>query len=101
LPAARRLVAAAREPSSAYGAYLAHIQTAQTADEAAAPKPIGVARLVARILRTRSPKLRYAVGRLAQRIVIPLKRWLPQRWFGWILATALGVPASTRRGSPG
>jgi hypothetical protein len=48
-----------------------------------------VARLVARLLRKRSPKLRYHVGRWGQRIVAPLKRWLPQRWFERILTLAL------------
>jgi len=42
-------------------------------------------------VRDPSPRTRYSVGMLGQRIVLPLKRFLPQRLFERILATALGV----------
>jgi NAD(P)-dependent dehydrogenase (short-subunit alcohol dehydrogenase family) len=88
LPAARRLTAAS-QAGSAYAGALARTRTAQDKDETAAPAPIGVARLVDRLLRKRSLKLRYHVGRWGQRIVVPLKRWLPQRWFERVLTRAL------------
>jgi NAD(P)-dependent dehydrogenase (short-subunit alcohol dehydrogenase family) len=90
LPAARRLTAESQS-SPVYRDFLARIQKAQEADEAVAPRPIGVARIVERILGARRPKLRYGVGRLMQRIVIPLKRFLPQSWFEGILRLALGI----------
>ena len=35
--------------------------------------------------------MRYIVGMWDQRMVLPLKRWLPYRWFERILGAALGV----------
>jgi NAD(P)-dependent dehydrogenase (short-subunit alcohol dehydrogenase family) len=95
LPAARRMTAQS-QTSAVYRDFFAAIKAAQDKDEAVAPQPLLVARLVERILRARRPKLRYRVGRLAQLIVVPLKRWLPQAWFEWVLGTALALPA--RRG---
>ena len=37
------------------------------------------------------PRLRYSVGMLGQRIVVPLKRLLPQRLFEWALRQALNL----------
>ena len=37
------------------------------------------------------PRLRYSVGMLGQRIVIPLKRCLPQRLFEWLLCRVLDL----------
>jgi short-subunit dehydrogenase len=91
LPAARRMTRTSLQ-STVYRDFFARIKAAQDQDEAVAPKPLAVARLVARVLRARSPKLRYSVGRWAQRIVIPLKRILPQSWFEWILSKALALP---------
>ncbi len=96
LPAARRMTRASTT-STVYGDFLANIKSAQDRDEAVAPTPDAVARLVARILDARSPKLRYRVGRLAQLIVVPLKRFLPQRWFEWILTRALALPPARAR----
>ena len=41
--------------------------------------------------RDPSPALRYSVGMLGQRIVVPLKRLLPQRLFEWALRQALNL----------
>ncbi len=95
LPAARRMTAESQS-STLYKDFFAAFKAAQDKDEQAAPAPIGVARLVARILRSRRPRLRYRAGRLAQRIVIPLKRFLPQAWFEWILRQALPIPKLLR-----
>jgi NAD(P)-dependent dehydrogenase (short-subunit alcohol dehydrogenase family) len=85
LPAARKMT----KVGGVYEAALARTRVAQEKDEAVAPKPAAVAKLVHQILRSRSPKLRYHVGRWAQRIVVPLKRFLPQTWFEWILRQAI------------
>lgn len=90
LPTARRTVRAA-EINDAYRAPLANFNAQQAKDEAGASTPEPVAQLVERILRDPSPKLRYSVGMLGQRIVIPLKRILPQRLFEWVLAHALSL----------
>jgi hypothetical protein len=60
-------------------------------DERIAPTPEPIARLVERVLAARSPRLRYSVGMLSQRVVVVLKRILPARVFEWALAQAFGL----------
>jgi NAD(P)-dependent dehydrogenase (short-subunit alcohol dehydrogenase family) len=90
LPVARRTVAAAAA-SDIYRAAFAKFKAQQDKDESGAPTPEPVAQLVERILRDPSPKLRYSVGMIGQRIVIPAKRFLPQRLFGWVLGRVLAL----------
>jgi NAD(P)-dependent dehydrogenase (short-subunit alcohol dehydrogenase family) len=91
LPAMRRTTRAA-ESHDTYRDAFAKFQTAQAKDEAGAPTPEPVARLVEKILRSPNPRLRYSVGMIGQRIVVPLKRVLPQRLFEWVLRQALSLP---------
>jgi SulP family sulfate permease len=42
-------------------------------------------------LKQRRPKTRYSVGKLDQRIVVPLKRLLPQRMFERLFGLAMGL----------
>ncbi len=56
-------------------------------DEAAGGPPTPVARLLARIVASRSPRLRYSVGPLPERAAIILKGLVPQRVFSWALAS--------------
>lgn len=90
LPARRRTLQAALG-ASAYREIFDRYQAKQTADEAKAPTPDAVAALVGRILKDPRPALRYSVGMWDQRMVLPLKRFLPQRLFERLLSTALGV----------
>ena len=90
LPSARRMTAEA-ETSAVYRAAFSAFKAQQDKDEAGAATPEPVARLVARILDDASPRLRYTVGNLGQRIVVPLKRYLPQRLFERVLVLALGL----------
>lgn len=90
LPANRRRTQASG-PQSAYRAAFEASQTAQAADEAKAPRPERVARLLERILAQRQPKLRHVVGAPGQTIVVPLKRLLPQAWFEAVLRAATGA----------
>jgi NAD(P)-dependent dehydrogenase (short-subunit alcohol dehydrogenase family) len=90
LPAVRR-TARGGDGGGAYAATFDRFKAQQAKDEASAPSPRAVAELVERIIRHPSPRMRYSVGMLGQRIVLPLKRFLPQRLFERILATALGV----------
>jgi NAD(P)-dependent dehydrogenase (short-subunit alcohol dehydrogenase family) len=82
---------AASQTSDVYRDAFARFKAQQDKDEAAAPTPEPVARLVARVLETASPRLRYTVGMPGQRIVVPLKRILPQRLFESLLVRALGL----------
>jgi len=89
--AARRLTVAGAAVNPAYRAAFERSKAAQDKDEAAAPPAENVAVLVARVLELRNPAPRYAVGMAMQRIVVPLKRFLPGRWFEAIIAMAVGV----------
>jgi NAD(P)-dependent dehydrogenase (short-subunit alcohol dehydrogenase family) len=89
--AATRRIAEGAAKNDAYRDAFARFQAQQERDEAAAPTPEPVARLVERILADPSPRLRYSAGMLGQRIVIPLKRLLPQRLFEWTLIRVLGL----------
>jgi len=86
---ARRRTASESEINAAYQKKFAQFKSAQEKDEAKAPSPEPVAYLVERILRTDTPALRYTVGMFGQRIVVPLKRLLPQRVFEWTLCKVL------------
>jgi len=56
------------------------------ADERAGPGPLIVARQIRRILATRSPRARFTVGELFQRMAGRLKELLPDRWFEFFLS---------------
>ena len=90
LPMKRR-IATASETNDAYRDAFTRMKAAQDKDEAKAPTPEPVALLVERILKTDNPAARYSVGMLGQRIVVPLKRLLPQRVFEWALSKALDL----------
>lgn len=90
LPANRRMVAAATD-ASPYAAALARMKTAQDADEAKAPPPDLVVRQLLKIVDQRHPPLRSVAGGAGQTIVVPLKRFLPQRLFERVLRLATGI----------
>jgi NAD(P)-dependent dehydrogenase (short-subunit alcohol dehydrogenase family) len=90
LPAARHVTAQA-ERSAIYRAAFTKAKTQQDEGEATGSTPEPVARLVARILDDPSPRLRYTVGPLTQRLVVPLKRYLPQRLFELVMVRVLGL----------
>lgn len=90
LPLRRRTVQPA-QGASAYQEVFDRFQAKQARDEAKAPPPDAVAALVERILRNPRPAMRYSAGMWDQRMVLPLKRWLPYSWFERILSAALGV----------
>ena len=80
-----------RRPPTLRTRPLRHVQGAAgqgrgAARRPAAGRPPGRARPA-----TPSPRLRYSVGMLGQRIVVPLKRLLPQRLFELLLVLALGL----------
>jgi NAD(P)-dependent dehydrogenase (short-subunit alcohol dehydrogenase family) len=88
---ARRRTVQAAETNDAYREAFARCKQKQDQDEANAQSPEAVARLVGRILVDPHPRLRYSVGMFTQRMVVPLKRILPQRVFEWAARQAFGM----------
>lgn len=82
---------AAASKSGLYRVALDKFMMRRMREEANAPGPEPVARLVERILNHREPKMRYTVGKYSQRIVIPLKRLLTQRIFEWSFRQFIGL----------
>jgi NAD(P)-dependent dehydrogenase (short-subunit alcohol dehydrogenase family) len=89
--AQRRRVMEPVRHASAYQAIFDRFQAKQAQDEAKAPSPDAVAALVERVLRDPRPAMRYTVGMWDQRMVLPLKRWLPYGWFERMVGAAMGV----------
>ena len=90
LAANRRTVKAATT-NAAYRDAFARFKANQEKDEANAPPPDAVAKLVEKVLADLSPKPRYTVGLLGQRIVVPLRRLLPGKLFDAIVGKAIGM----------
>jgi NAD(P)-dependent dehydrogenase (short-subunit alcohol dehydrogenase family) len=87
----RRRVAAAAQTHDAYASEFSRFKIKQDQDETNAAEPLAVALLVERLCNHPRPKTRYAVGMLSQRIVVPLKRLLPQRAYEWLLCRVIGL----------
>jgi short-subunit dehydrogenase len=88
---ARRIIVKSSGTNPAYRDAFSRFKRGQDKDESNAPAAVPVANLVERILRTEHPRARYAIGMWGQRIVVPLKRILPQRLFEWAFRHALGL----------
>jgi len=80
----RRYVAAAQQDSIYRESFESTIKVAEN-DEQSGSSPEQIARLLVRILRSRSPKVRYSVGGISQRGAAVLKQILPSRVFEWAL----------------
>lgn len=85
-----RRTAAAAKSNTAYRERFEYFKRKQDHDEATASTPEPIARLVEKILNHPRPNLRYPIGMPSQRMVIPLRRWLPQRAFDWVAFRLLG-----------
>jgi NAD(P)-dependent dehydrogenase (short-subunit alcohol dehydrogenase family) len=90
----RRRVAAASHTNDAYATISKHFKEKQDRDEATAPAPEPIARLLERILNHPNPKFRYPIAQLGQRIVVPLHTVLPQRAFEWLLCRVIGLTSA-------
>lgn len=77
--------------SDVYRASQEHVLSIVEKDERGGASPDAIARLVARILTKRSPRVRYTVGPVAQKLAAGLKRILPSKWFEWALSKYYGV----------
>ena len=87
----KRRITRASETNTAYREAFARFKVKQDQDEAGAPDPQAVANLVEAILNNPRPRMRYTVGMLGQRIVVPLKRLLPQGLFEWLFRQVIGL----------
>lgn len=68
---------------SAYERAARRALAVQERDETHGVSPECVARVVERVLRLRSPRLRYKAAGFFQRFAAFLKRVLPEKWFEW------------------
>jgi NAD(P)-dependent dehydrogenase (short-subunit alcohol dehydrogenase family) len=86
--AARRMARGAdgNPQGSPYGERQAKALAVMEHDETHGAKPRAVARLVHRIITTRSPGVRYAVGPVSEKLALILKRLLPSRLLSWGIA---------------
>ncbi|MFZ6031583.1 MAG: SDR family oxidoreductase [Chloroflexota bacterium] len=76
---------AAQAGKSAYAGNYAKALKVMVNDEIHGHAPERIARLLERIITTRSPRLRYITGPLAEQFLVALKKVLPERLFGWLL----------------
>jgi short-subunit dehydrogenase len=88
---AMRRMTRASASDSVYREAVARALAAQEKEERNGPGPESIALLVEQVLNSAHPRLRYTVGMASQRIVVPCKRFLPQRLFEWIFRRAMGV----------
>jgi NAD(P)-dependent dehydrogenase (short-subunit alcohol dehydrogenase family) len=88
--AMRRMTRACSGPT-AYSEAVKKALATQEKEELGGPTPEPIARLVERVLRSNNPRLRYSVGMMRQRIVVPLKAFLPDRVFEWLFCLIMGL----------
>lgn len=81
---ANRRKVARSENSSAYRERLAKALSISEKDESKGHHPVAIARLIERIIRKPSPKLRYSIGPLFERLTPTLKNVLPYRLTEWL-----------------
>jgi len=72
------------ENSTAYRDRLAKALSVSEKDESKGHHPIAIAHLIERIIRNPSPKLRYSIGPLFERLTPTLKNVLPYRLTEWL-----------------
>lgn len=77
--------------SDVYRTAQAHVLGIVEKDERGGASPDVIARLVANVLSKRSPRVRYTVGSVAQKLAAALKRVLPSKVFEWVLSQYYGV----------
>jgi len=80
-----RVMARGANPSGPYGDDLQRSLAVMEADERKGPGPEVVARIVARVVRSRAPRLRYRAGNALQCAAVGKRHWLPERSVEWAL----------------
>lgn len=81
---ANRRKVAHSENSTAYRDRLAKALSVSEKDESKGHQPIAIAQLIERIIRNPSPKLRYSIGPLFERLSPTLKNILPYKLTEWL-----------------
>jgi NAD(P)-dependent dehydrogenase (short-subunit alcohol dehydrogenase family) len=87
----KRRTTRASQTNDAYRETFGRFKQKQDQDEAQAPGPQSVAILIDKILNNPRPQMRYTVGMMSQRVVVPLKRFLPQSVFEWLFRRFVGL----------
>ena len=72
--------------NSAYGGRFQKVVRLVESGERNGPTPEPIAKLVNQVIRMKSPRLRYTVGKISQRIGVPLKKILPSHLFESLIA---------------
>ncbi len=80
----RKIVARAKKQSQYEPQFSKALRTMEKDERNGYPSE-RLAKLIARIITTESPKLRYSTGPYLERLAIILKKILPSSWFEWII----------------
>jgi NAD(P)-dependent dehydrogenase (short-subunit alcohol dehydrogenase family) len=72
--------------NSAYGGRFQKVVRLVESGERNGPTPDPIAKLINQVIRMNSPRLRYTVGKISQRIGVPLKKILPSHLFESLIA---------------
>jgi NAD(P)-dependent dehydrogenase (short-subunit alcohol dehydrogenase family) len=86
----RNIVSAAKQENPYQAQFLKTIAVIEK-EEHNGDNPLKVAKLVDRIIRSRSPRVRYLVGKFHQRLFVRIKPFLPESWLLKILAIFNGI----------
>lgn len=89
---------AAASSNTAYGARASHAIEVMDKSERSGPPADKVARIVARAIAARKPKLGYVSTTAMERIALVLQRLLPGRAFEAMIAANHALPKSRRSG---
>ena len=80
-----RLKTARSDQDSAYYETFENVLQTVQSGERNGPTPEPVARLIYKVINLNSPRIRYSVGNISQRIAVPLKKILPSRLFEFLI----------------
>jgi NAD(P)-dependent dehydrogenase (short-subunit alcohol dehydrogenase family) len=80
-----RHIARGAQPTSVYARRFIHARAVIEANEVHGSAPERIAYQLERILRYSSPRLRYPIGSVAERIGLRLKQVIPSAWFEWVV----------------
>ena len=94
----RRQITPLAKANPTYAAQMRRTLAVMEAEERGGATPEPVARLVAKILASNSPRVRYVVGPFSERIAAGLKRVLPSKWFERILMVYYRIKKDDRGG---
>lgn len=94
----RRQITSLAKDNPVYASQMRRSLSVMEKDEQGGATPEPVARLVARILETASPRVRYVAGPVSEKVAAGLKRVLPSRWFERILMMYYRIDRGSQSG---